>query len=608
MKYSISLPREFTISFLAIVYILGFLITPYWILYNSTSNIIFHLALTIITGWIWAFLSAGSLRVEFRSIDIWSFAITLLGVVTLNSYTLTSVIPYKGDEAFHIERTLEVAGRIHALEILIITSLFFILMMYAIKKQRWIILFLFLLLIAGIIYYYVNTNPFTDMLQYPLFYLRYPFINYWFFALIPKIVSLFGSPYHEILYRVIPVFFVSGVMWIWQKRILGSSFKKYIIWGLAIATLPLVFYYSSILYLEPPAVLLMMIVCFDINRLVQQNSKNILQLPSWYALILIGFIKETTISFLLCFITLRIIIQLWTWLKRETNEKARTSFKNLCLEELKVIFSVLIPIFIYLYFRTTLTSTRSFNFQTVNLIDLKVYYYIGISMIEQFGAFIVFFLSGCILLIKRKEYLSVFCYIFLVVAVSLFHTIDKKEFVGYSRFNLFILPPILALSIKFINWATNQSPYWERILIFFALITNLLLSPIYLDGTKTPYWGNHLIDTSEHYYPYQDALVWIKTNYPEKRVLFTGLDLYYPFQFYWNKLSWQPKRDGLSSENINGEIIELSKILEEAQSKNFDVVVYRVKDESIELPSDTESFRIRFIKNSAHSLIIFYRP
>jgi len=44
------------------------------------------------------------------------------------------------------------------------------------------------------------------------------------------------------------------------------------------------------------------VVCLNIRSLLRDDYQMIRQNPAWYALILIGFIKETTLPFLICFI------------------------------------------------------------------------------------------------------------------------------------------------------------------------------------------------------------------------------------------------------------------------------------------------------------------
>ena len=54
------------------------------------------------------------------------------------------------------------------------------------------------------------------------------------------------------------------LVWIFQKDLSRSRPYRNLVWGLVVASIPLVYYYSSILYLEMPAVVLMLIVCFNL--------------------------------------------------------------------------------------------------------------------------------------------------------------------------------------------------------------------------------------------------------------------------------------------------------------------------------------------------------
>ncbi len=607
MTYSIRLSKGFIAAFLASVYILGFIITPYWILHNSIAEIIFYLALTIGIGSIWLLLSINSLQIELSLNDIGLFLLLAIGIIALNYRPLNSVIPFRGDEASHIERTLGLMSRIPPLQSLAIIILFCIFIIAGIKEKKWGI-FAGILIVACAIFYFLGRNSFEDVLKGPLFFLRWPFLNYWFFAALPKLVSFITSPYHEALYRIIPNASMIAVSWIYQRKLGSSSLVSNIAWGFAVATIPLVFYYSSILYIEPPAVFLMTIVCLDIDNLLHKSCKDISQVPSWYALILIGFIKETTIPFLLCFIAIRSIRQLRARSKKNCEEKSENTLLNLLVGEFGITFVLLAPAFLYLYFRFTLTSTRSFTPHLLNLFDLTNYHFIILAFLQQFGPFLFFFTVGCILLIVNKRSTTAFCYLFLILGILAFHIMDNENLVGYSRFNLFVLPPILAGAASFVIWARKQKQYIGSMLALLAIGSNLLLSPINLDGVKAPYWGNYRTDTSEHYYPYQDALVWLKNNYAGKRMLFTGLDFYYPFQFYWNKLNWKPKRDGILSKSVNNETIAISNVLQKAENERYSIVVYRVIGANPVLPQDLGGFRVQVIKNSAHTLLIFYKP
>jgi len=590
------------LTFLGCIYIMGFLITPYWALYTSRSVIFVYCFLTIGIGVLWLFLSTDSLQIEFNFRSVASFLALLAVILLLNFRALNSVIPFRGDETLHIERTQELAQRIPALELIVVVLLFILFLYTGWKLQRWL-LFSGSLLIVSIIFFYLGRNPFEDVMSTPAFFAHYPFINYWMYAVFPKLLS----PYQEILYRIVPFISMLGVAWLFQKRA-NVSHPMMIGWGVAAATIPIVFYYSSILYIEPPAVLLMTIVCLDIKNILEKSSQEISRLPSWYALILIGFIKETTVAFLVCFLGVRMLVQLSRWQTATAPLPSARKWIRFLAGELGVIFAVLIPVIFYIYFRT-FVDTRSFSPHLSNLLDTTIYPVIARAFWEQFGLFVLFFISGCIVLLFNREYSSVFCYGSLIVAVLVFHILDTTAYVGYSRFNLFLLPPILAGSLHFTRWVALQKRVVGGILLFVSIASNLLLSPVHLDGVKTPYWGNYLADTSEHYYPYQDAILWLKQNYPTKRVLFTGLDFYYPFQFYWNKWDWKPsKRDGVPSENTGDEQMMIANILDKAQDENYDVVIYRVLNEDLVVPGEIGKFRVQLIKNSAHTLIVFYDP
>ena len=604
MTRSIQLSRGFVTALLASIYILGFIITPYWILHKSILENILYLALILSIGLIWLLFSANSLQVEFSSKELNLFLLLLAAMTVLNYRALNSVIPFRGDEALHIGRTLDVVDRLPLLQTSVIIALFIAFLLAGFKKQKWA-LFAGILMVICVVFYFLGENLFTDMQAYPLFFLRYPFINYWFFAAAPKLVSSISSPYHEVLYRIIPFLAMAGVAWTVQRRAGTTSVLSTIAWGVAVATIPLIFYYSSILYLEPLAVFLMTIACFDADTLLHESSKDISHVPAWYALLLIGFIKETTIPFLLCFIAVRIIVQLQAWSRKNRKEESEKTLLNLLVGEFKVIFALLAPIFLYLYFRAALISTRSFTPDILNLFDLTNYYFVILSLLQQLGPFLFFFIAGCIVLFRDRKLILPFYYLATIIAILAFHMVDYRSYIGYSRFNLFILPAVLAGSIRFITWASKQRQYAASILLFIAIGSNLLFSPIHLDGAKTAYWGNYLTDTSEHYYPYQDALIWLKNNYAEERMLFAGLDFYYPFEFYWNKLDWKPKRDGIPSEGITDETLAISSILKKAEDEHYSIVVYRVKDNNFVLPRETGKFRIQVTqKQRAHAVNI----
>ena len=616
-SYEIFFSRASVNVLLASIFSLAFIITPYWaILGNkikSTTTELAGLILTIGFGIAWSTISGGDVRVKINLKSLLLFASMLgaLAVITFNALNYT--IPWRGDEDFHIQIILSLLGFI-PLKWVLLTLFLNIIFFYKIAQKPWGLVRTVSVLIAGIIPFLLFGN---DLLKNGApFLLRYPFVNYWFYAIAPMITSLFNSPYHEILFRIVPFLSAVIIVWIFQSKLACSWLMK-IVWGISCALIPIVQYYSSILYLELPAVILMLVVCFRIKGLLQKDFNHIRQDPGWYALILIGFIKETAITFLLCFLFCRILIYSVNRIrnhhqsilsKSEPDSKERHPLMKSLVGEMSIVFSTLFPIFFYLMLRTYLASIRSFVPQLSNLLNLSAYRAIGQSLVEQFGAYLFFFIGGLILLLVRREYTIAGFFMLLVLVIPLFHAVDNLAYAGYSRFNLFILAPILVGSSFLFNWMIKQKKVLALATVSGIILINLVISPVNSDGSKVPYWGNYLVDTSEHYYPYQKALLWIENNYYQDKFLFAGANDRYDFDFYFNKLEWFPKFDTLKA--LKGQTDEqaISAAMAMAEKKGERVILFQVSGKlTPNIPGGSSFDNVKIIQNEAHTLLIFYK-
>jgi hypothetical protein len=141
------------------------------------------------------------------------------------------------------------------------------------------------------------------------------------------------------------------------------------------------------------------------------------------------------------------------------------------------------------------------------------------------------------------------------------------------------------------------------------IFANLWTSPINWDGTKKPLWGVYMADTAEHYYPYREALEWLKTNHEKDRILFTGM--YYPyisFAFYFGKLDWTPNHEIVLTEKTEDYRALLSEALAKANADNFDVVLYQVAGDQIPQVADSHHFiQEKIFRNAAHTLVVYQR-
>jgi hypothetical protein len=510
------------------------------------------------------------------------------------------VIPWRGDEDFHISLTLTVVRETPDSWFILGVILIIIILSLAWKKSLWAIPVGILSLLV-ILYLLSTQSPYQHGIKLSL---RYPFVNYWFYSFIPKFVSFFGSFHQEIWFRIPIALAVTILITVIISK-LGPAFSPLfsVVWAAAFATIPILFYYSSILYLEMPAVLLMFIVVNDVEKLFQSSYESLKQRPGWYALLLVGFIKETIAPFLVCFLLAR-----WVVLNfRRINQEKRigTISSQHILRELLITFCVLTPVFLYLYLRTFLApGTRTYRPSLLNLIDLQLYSIEAKAFIQQFGITLIVFLAAIILAFYHKKFLNAFFWILSFTGLLIFYMMDNKEYAGYSRFNLVLLPIVLAGSVYLLALVTKYKYKLSLVMACIMLVGNLFISPINLDGTKKARWGSYLIDIADQYYPYEDALTWIKQNYPNRRILLTGL--YYPYQlsFYFEKLEWYPQLDVILTPPEPKRSVE--ELLQQALEKKYYVVLIPVIEHDDAVPSKFGKYQLNKVcQNQAHTLLIY---
>jgi hypothetical protein len=591
----ITLSRHVAVVLLAVVYSLAFIITPYWTRAASATTVALVLLLTVSTGIVWTFLCAAELRAQWGPWK-WRYVLAPAGILfLLNMRALTSDIPWRGDEEYHIATTLSLAAGLPTKWLIVFILGVVALLVMARRTSRWTIP-VGLLLVASVIVAFLVTRPWSGVSTAVLF--RYPFISYWAIVLPLHLATLAGaSPYHEILFRILPFCSAIALTWAFTLHVREAAEFPGALWGVAVGTIPVVFYYSSILYLELPAVVLMFLVCANGHALLTQSVPKVMQHPAWYALVLVGFIKETTICFLVCYLACRLI-----------GRRGREIF-----DEVRLSLAIMLPALLYLFLRRTLSRqdrTAAVTLQT--LWDIDVYRTILLSFVEQFGPImLVLFLAGCVWLVLHGQYVVVAFYLSVCLAYPMFHALDVKAFTGYSRFNLFVVPPILAGSSALIRQLARRRMA-AAVAAVATIVAHLYMAPVNLDGSKKPLWGSYLTDTSEHYYPYREALQWLKTNHSKDRVMLTGMYYPYSFSFTFKQLKWEPDNvvSAIRPEEVEGlsESERVSQKLEEADNDNRTVVLYQVLGRDLPQEIRTGQYKeARVFRNQAHALIAYVR-
>ncbi|GAP21802.1 hypothetical protein [Leptolinea tardivitalis] len=598
---------------LFIIFNFAFIISPYWLLPELPIGKFTVLVVTIISGIIWANYSTGRLQLQY-SIKSFAGLVILLSVIfAINLGPLSSSIPWRGDEDFHIANVLALINDLQPyVSIFVLAG--FVVFLYLLAKNKGLA-FIWYSLIMLVIFWALAVIRILP-LGNPVFFPRYPYFTYWITAILLKIPSIIFTPFHEEFYRLVPLLFTGIIIWLFIRVSFKEISVPSFLAGIGVTTIPLVFYYSSIFYLELPAVCLMFVVCLRIDHLLHSDFNEIRNDPAWYALLLLGFIKETTLPFLIVFVIFRFAI-LFLKLKKsgqnnfdEKQQPEPNPLKRIYAvlgQEVIISLLVLFPAVLYLIFRSSLAEiSRGYIPAGNNLLHLSTYKVIIRSLLEQFGPFLVIFLAGCILLIRQKDYIKVCFFLSSIVIFLIFFTADDWKFIGYSRFNLLILPEILACSIAVFHRLKDQK-ILGPVLSILILAVNLWISPVNSDGTKKPFWGNYNYDTSEHYYPYEETLQWIKDSDIHGSILFTGLYYPYYFEFYFHKLNWFPVYKVIESEENRNEKRDILKMLTIGKEENYTFVIYHILGKDIPtIEKDTGYEHMQEICNMAHCLLVFY--
>ena len=618
----IKIPQTFVIGCVLSLYTLAFILSPYWLYAQSNNLMIIFLGATALLGVIWSNIASGTPTLQLRPTSFFILPALLSLLIPLNLRQLLSVIPWRGDERTHIQVSLFLFDLIQPLWALAFVLALILFLVLAWKSPKWAGVFYTacLLILLPLLF---NHKIFPQAPATADIILRYPFVNYWPNAILLVFVNLFRDPYSEIFYRLIPCLASVLIVVIATKNYFNRNIPLALLTGLAIATIPLLFYYSSILYLELPAVLLMLIVCLRIKPLLLGDFDEIKNDPAWVALILIGFIKETALPFLLIFMFFRLGLTALRFTRWAPSPEKRLNFAHenplqpllkLAFNEFQIAFSVLFPIIFYIFLRSTLISTRSLGLQPQNLWQLSTYLVLVRSFLEQFGLFQLIFLIGCLRLIKKKEVIPALFFLTLYLGIPLFHSLDDWQYIGYSRFNLFMLPAILGGSAAFLDDLNNSGAGLKKTILPGLLLTaliasNLWISPINLDGTKKPLWGNYNVDTSEHYYPYKDALLWLRQTRLKGPYFITGMPgTHYYYDFYLQHWQWSPDIKESYANQYPDEASNLGFALNYAKKKEYRVIIYQVVGKELPIrPSEISAYpQQKVFCNQAHCLIIFY--
>ena len=619
--------------FLFLAFDLGYILPPYWLL---PKRVVWKAVAFVITGGVGllgAALGSGILRRLPRGndsrpagwrwkgpLDGWMLGVIAALTGALNFSALVADVPWRGDEILHIVRTgsvglMPLRHPIEAACLLCIAILFFA---YLTRrrpiKKALIVACSILLLVQALPMAMTGADSFYG-------YDRYPYLAVYPSVVPVMAVGILGQnsmPWHSSIsplsYRLLPLLCTIFLAWAAAGLLPERRWLLRLLLALVIVTTPLVFYYTSILYLEMPAVLLMTVVCLAADSLLSLPAEELPAQPAWYALLLIGYVKETGLPFLAVFVGLRIVVAAGIHWRRRPARWG--SWLKLAGRETAAAFCVLCPFALCMAYRRVAGVWRTSALQWRQLADPALYRYLLHSYAVQFSPLLVLAAAGLVLLMWRRQYRIAGFLVMAFCADAAFHLVDYSAFVGYSRFNLFLLPPLIAAASFFAAHLARRGGAggrWKtRGLILAGVLTaalavNFRLSPVYLDGTKVPHWGNDLCDTSEHYYPYRAALSWVNDHARGRKVLIAGLNWAYSKEVYLDReIDVSAPIDESAPAIDDPQRIEAALKAAGAQQRNL-VVLHLYGTRPPQLRQTYGFVQTRMFANQAHVLAIYER-
>jgi hypothetical protein len=556
-----SISRKLGIVLLGFLFALAYLFSPYWLYIttiksNTTLQTIgvkpvmfITMILLILTGLIWSYLAAGNITVQVNQAGQRSFirrvlplaALALL-VLACNYGPLCNNVSVLGDESYHITRIrflhtflywFFAAAKNLFLPAIVTLALIILFALWKRCRAETIIG----IVLAGILAIYLGTVAYySPDFAGRLDMLRYPFLSCWFGNLGP---IWRVNPYDERLFRVIPLLsaFGIGVFSWWAARKQNVTPIAAFILAFALTLTPAVYYYSTSLYLELPAVVLLLFVMYYIEPILTEDFESVRGSPGWYALMAVGFIKETLIALIAGIIVLRLLVRGFIIGKN----KALTA--RTFLNETAAAFCIAVPSAIYILLRLAFgqPGTRAYGFSFDNIANASLFIVAAKSIWNQFGLILPIALGGLVLCIYKRRFILTFSMIALFLIHFFFHFMEKADLVGLARFNLFLFPILAVPAIIGLGWLTEKNRLAVLAAVVALLLVNILMSPVALTGEKDPLWsspGNKV--TTEYYFPLEKSVVWLKEHYPRTPVYISGAYGDSNILWYFDKIGYHP--------------------------------------------------------------------
>jgi hypothetical protein len=555
------------------VFLAAYVSAPYWVFPDTLWLRLLVLAALLVLGWWWAALPARALCLRIPAAH-WGLPVVVLLVAAFHAWPAGAGIAWKGDEDYHMMQMAYLCENMPPVWMVTLWGLAMLVtsgaVLTPVRHASW-----------------MATVAVLGGLGYPHLLgslARYPYLLRWVEAAPVQLLHPFPTLfYDEAIIRSASVFCSAGLAAAVYLSMRPQRMRGALV-AVAALTIPILQFYGSLVCLETPVLTLLGIAALRASALMQDDAKRVRGDLGWLALVLAGFTKETLLPVLAAFVAGRV----WVCLRK--GRRWREGWTG----ELRLVVALCLPIAIYLIFRTSEAVFRGHPGLWHQWFHPAVWSVLFGSLWEQLGCLGLLAVAGTVAL--RREYANVLVWLWgWVAAVALFTMGDVAEYVGYSRYNLFLVPPLLAIVVLWL--ARLRSAHW---LVVLWMVGNLILSPLLSSGARRASWGTPVAQVGERFYPYPEALDWLNTNRGGDRILFAGFDYPYYLEFYFAQMQWRP--DYLT----DLEAATLEEAGEKAMQAKCSVILYHVLDAKGPIPPEVAGYQLKRIFTRAECTLIAY--
>lgn len=544
----------------------AYLLTPWWYFYPDRLTQIGYLSAAMAIGTVWSFFSAGdlSLRIDAKR-HLLFFGLIAAVLFAVHAPALFQNIAFMGDEDFHIGVLLtlrhfvslvlrgmpEFAASLWAPVVLVSAALIGAAAHLARRKRSLFPVFCAASLAAIVLFasallnrpWVEATNAFSKVYRLPFFtvdhfmqyeILRYPILQKWI-----DLIFVFADPHRSnVLFRMVPflsVVLLAGYLYVRfdqmiRSRPLSAAF------ALAVVTMPLVVYYTGLLYPDTAATMLLTIAVFSVRSIVTEPFSVLKRHPAWYLLILASFIKETSAISLAAILTVRFLYRGRAVLARPGTPSAKASA---AIREALACALPLVPVgcFVALWSIEGSLRTLPNSFRLEHLFIGSHYAILGKELLVEFGAWAPLALAGALVAWRKDR--AVFWATASLFAANLLFFLSEGKYVGFSRFNLPLLPAVIYWAYCLLG-RIGSKPLLVA-MVSLCVFFNFWLKPIHADGSRVRNWGNPVFASGEATYPYEPAIRRLAAIQDGDRLLTFGNSYpYYLIEYYMEKYDYRP--------------------------------------------------------------------